>query len=273
MNTAGHPIHSTHAAARIVLIFTAVLAGVVTGLPAGLLASDGGSARAQERPPQQTGQEQERVLEPAPDKPASAEGGNSMIGSWELSNADHDKVCRLTFRADPAPGGSKLEVDRNCANLFPATRDVAAWSMDNFGNLRLINSRGGVAVELAEAETGIFDGFQPGEGRYILQSAAAAPVRSSEELIGDWGIARGTGKPICILTLAGDSAGGDAMVVRPKPGCDAFVTRFGPAAWRIDRGELVLSSVRGQSWRFEEDGANTWLRVPESTDPVLLVRQ
>jgi hypothetical protein len=269
-------------AARIGMFVAALLVGILTDFLAGCPAGDGGFARAQERMQekaparvQEPAQEhvQERAQEPAADKPAGAEGADPLIGSWELSNADHDKVCHLTFRADPVPGGRKLEIDRNCANLFPSTRDVTAWSMDNFGNLRLINSRGAAAVELAVAEAGIFDGIQPGEGRYILQSSAAAPVRSSEQLLGDWGIARGTGKPICILTLSGDSAGGDAMVVRAKPGCDTFVARFGPAAWRIDRGELVLSSARGQTWRFEEDDANTWLRVPESADPVLLVRQ
>jgi hypothetical protein len=126
---------------------------------------------------------------------------------------------------------------------------------------------------LTEAETGIFDGFQPGEGRYVLQSAAAAPVRSAEDMVGDWAIARGTGKPICTLTLANNAAGADGLALTLKPGCDPLVTRFGPTAWRFDQGELVLLSGRGQVWRFEENDANTWLRVPESPDPVLLVRQ
>ena len=52
-----------------------------------------------------------------------------------------------------------------------------------------------------------------------------------------------------------------------------LVTRFGPTSWRIDQGDLVLLSARGQTWRFEENDANTWQRVPESADPVLLVRQ
>jgi hypothetical protein len=115
----------------------------------------------------------------------------------------------------------------------------------------------------------------------VLQSAAAAPVRSAEELVGDWAIARGTGKPICVLTLANNPAasdknnpaGADNLSLKVKPGCDPFVARFGPTFWRIDRGDLILLSARGQTWRFEEDDANTWLRVPETADPVLLVRQ
>jgi hypothetical protein len=34
-----------------------------------------------------------------------------------------------------------------------------------------------------------------------------------------------------------------------------------------------LLSARGQTWRFEENDVNTWQRVPETDDPVLLVRQ
>ncbi len=209
----------------------------------------------------------------AQDSQPAGDAANAMVGSWEFSNADHDKICRFAFRAEAAPGGYKVDVDRNCASLFPSTKDVAGWSLDTYGTLRLLDGSGNTVIELTEAEAGIFDGFQPGEGRYVLQSAAAAPVRSAEDLVGDWAIARGTGKPICVLTLANSPAGADNLSLKVKPGCDPFVARFAPVFWRIDRGELVLLSARGQSWRFEEDDANTWLRVPETADPVLLVRQ
>lgn len=209
----------------------------------------------------------------AQDSPALSDAANAMIGTWEFSNADHDKVCRLNFRTEALAGGYKLDVDKTCAALFPSTKDVAAWTIDAYGTLRLLDARGVAVVELTEVESGIFDGFQPGEGRYVLQSAAAAPVRSADEMLGDWAVARGTGKPICILTLANSPAGVDSLALKIKPGCDALVTRFAPTAWRIDHGELVLVSARGQSWRFEEDDANTWLRVPESADQILLVRQ
>jgi hypothetical protein len=210
---------------------------------------------------------------PAQDPSPLSDAARAMIGGWEFSNADHDKICRFNFRADVVTGGYKLDVDKNCASLFPSTKDVAGWNVDAYGTLRLLDARGNADIELTEAEAGIFDGFQPGEGRYVLQSAAAAPVRSADDLVGDWAIARGTGKPICVLTLANNPAGADNLALKVKPGCDALVTRFGPTSWHIDKGELVLLSARGQVWRFEEDDANTWLRVPESADPVLLVRQ
>jgi hypothetical protein len=96
---------------------------------------------------------------------------------------------------------------------------------------------------------------------------------ASEDMTGDWAIARGTGKPICTLTLVNRPPGGERLSLEVKPGCDAFVAGFAPAFWRIENGELLLMSARGRAWRFEEDDANTWLRVPETADPVLLVRQ
>ena len=209
----------------------------------------------------------------AQEAPAAADAMMAMIGNWEFSNADRDKVCRFIFRPDAAAGGYKVDIDRNCAALFPSTKDVIGWTLDSFGTLRLLDKAGNGVIELTEAENGIFDGFQPGEGRYVLQSAAAAPPRTAEELVGDWGIARGIGKPICLLTLANNPASADNLPLKVKPGCDAFVARFGPVSWRVDRGELVLVSARGQTWRFEEDDPNTWTRVPESADPVILVRQ
>jgi hypothetical protein len=195
-----------------------------------------------------------------------------MIGAWEFSNADHDKICRFNFRADAVSAGQKLDIDKNCPSLFPSTKDIVAWAVDSYGNLRLLDGGGNAVIELTEVESGIYDGFQPGEGRYVLQSVAAAPVRSAEDMIGDWAIARGTGKPICVLTLASNSAGADSHALKLKPGCNSLVTRFGPTSWRMENGELVLLSPRGQ-WRFEENDANTWERVPEDPDPVLLVRQ
>jgi hypothetical protein len=211
------------------------------------------------------------ALAQEPTTPGDA--ANVMTGTWEFSNADHDKTCRFTFRADAVAGGYKLDVDRNCANLFPSTKDVAGWMVDSYGSLRLLDARGNAIIELTEAEAGIFDGFQPGEGRYVLQSAVAAPVHTVEDMVGDWAIARGTGKPICLVTLVNNPAGAENLSLKVKPGCDVFVTRFGPASWRIDRGDLVLISARGSTWRFEEDEPNTWLRVPESTDQIMLVRQ
>ncbi|HTP93572.1 MAG TPA: AprI/Inh family metalloprotease inhibitor [Xanthobacteraceae bacterium] len=223
----------------------------------------GGAARSQE--PQPAGE---------PAKPAG-NPADGVVGNWELSNADHDKACRLVFRADAGPGGNKLDIDKNCPNIFPSTKDIVAWSVDNYGNLRLLDAGGNAVLELTEVESGMYDGFQPEEGRYILQAAAATQIHSADEMIGDWAIVRGTGKPICIVTLANTAApaGSDNLALKIRPGCDPMVSRFGPTSWHMGNGELVLLAPRGQTWHFEENDANTWQRLPESADPILLVRQ
>ncbi len=208
----------------------------------------------------------------AEDAAGFSDAAGAMVGAWEFSNADRDKICRFVFRTDTLATGFKLDIDKNCAGLFPSTKDVVAWTVDNYGGLKLLDAGGNVAIELTEAEIGIYDGFEPGQGRYVLQSVAAAPLRSADDMVGDWAVARGAGKPICLLTLANSPAGG-GLTLKLKPGCDALVTRFAPTSWRFDDGELLLVSARGQTWRFEENDANTWERVPESPDPVLLVRQ
>jgi protease inhibitor Inh len=208
----------------------------------------------------------------APQNPAS-DAFHNMIGAWEFSNADHDKICHFNFRADTAPNGYKLDIDKNCPSLFPSTKNMVAWSVDNFGSLRLLDASGNSVVDLSEVETGMYDGFTPEEGRYILQAATSAPQLSASDVAGDWAVTRGSGKPICLLTLASNPLAGDILAIKVKPGCDASVMRFSPTGWRMDEGELMLISPNGQTWQFEQNDANTWQRVPESSTPILLVRQ
>jgi hypothetical protein len=213
-----------------------------------------------------------------PQSPPGAEDpANAMLGAWEFSDADHNRICHFTFRGEAASGGRRLDVDKNCASLFPSTKNISGWALNNYGDLSLLDSHGEAVIELTQVESGMYDGFTPGEGRYVLQTAASAPVHLAEDMVGDWAIARGAGKPICTLTLvnspANSTAGSGALTLRLKAGCDPLVTRFNPSAWRLDQGELVLLSARGQSWQFVETDPNTWQRVPESADPILLTRQ
>ena len=47
-----------------------------------------------------------------PDTPAPNDPVAAMIGNWQFSNADQDKVCHFVFRNDPAPGGQRFVVIR-----------------------------------------------------------------------------------------------------------------------------------------------------------------
>jgi len=216
---------------------------------------------------------------PSPSVPDAAAKGaandpvHAMIGAWEFSNADHDKICHFTFRGDAVPNGYKLDVDKNCPNLFPSTKNMAAWSVDNFGSLRLLDASGNSVVDLSEVESGMYDGFTPEEGRYVLQAAGSTPQLSAGDVAGDWAVAHGQGKPNCILTLANSPLSGNVLALKVKPGCgDSAITRFSPTGWRMDEGELMLMSPNGQTWQFEQNDDSSWQRVPESSIPVLLVR-
>ena len=205
--------------------------------------------------------------------PLSDEAKAMAGGSWELSNADRDKRCMIAFKTAPAAAGMKLDFDKACAEAFPFIKDIAGWSIAENDFLRLLDARGKSVLEFSEVETGMYEAPRPGEGILFIQAAAALgpPPKEAEQMIGDWGVVRRAGNPICTLTLANTAAGPD-LALKLKPGCDAFVTRFAPTAWQMDRGELLLKNARGQTWRFEESDAATWSRVPETAEPLLLVR-
>lgn len=199
----------------------------------------------------------------------------AIAGGWEISNADREKACNLTFKTDAAKGGFKVEFEKSCTTVFPATKDVEAWALVK-DDLRLLDARGRTVFEFTEVESGMYEAERNNEGLYFLQShASATPTssRTAEDMFGDWIVARG-GKAICTLSLTNSGAGGEAgYVLRVQPGCDNALTRLNPATWRMDRGELVLSSNNGQSLRFEEAEPNKWQRVPETPDGLTMGRK
>jgi hypothetical protein len=207
----------------------------------------------------------------AGDARAQSDAAKAMVGTWEFANADRDRVCTLTFRTDRAAVGMRLEFDRACTGHYPFVREIVGWTMAENDFLRLLDAQGKSVLDFSEVESGIYEAPRPGEGILFIQGAGAAgpALRTAEQVTGDWTVVRGAGRVICTLTLS-DTAAGSDFEVRVKPPCDAFVTRFGPATWQVERGELTLKSTRGQVWRFEESDEATWRRIPESTDPVIL---
>lgn len=203
------------------------------------------------------------------------ESAKSVVGTWEISNADRDRSCTVTLKSGAAQGNLALEWDRKCAEVFPYTRDIRAWRVGAREAIELLDAKGQVALELTEVEGGLYEGERPGEGLVFLQSLAAsgADELKPEDIAGEWSFTRGTGKPLCQITLTTTAAAQDARAVQVKPGCDALIARFGPVAWRLDRSQLVLVPARGEAWRFEERDPSTWRRIPEGREPLQLVRQ
>src|ERR1700676_4033477 len=199
-----------------------------------------------------------------------------MIGQWELATTDRSKTCVVTLKSDSTPQGLKLELEPGCAAALPFSKDIVAWSIKGLGDIvRLQNATGEAVVDFTEVESGIFEGLRTGEGVYILQNLAAARslAKSMDQMIGDWAMVRGNGLPICGLTLTNTEATPDNFQVFLKPRCDPFIASFAPAMWRLERGEMLLISAKGEAWHFEADDNAQWRRVPDSVDPLILVRQ
>lgn len=198
----------------------------------------------------------------------------SMAGAYEFSNADRDRRCTVDLKTDLAgAAGLKLEFDQACATVFPFVKDITGWTIDDSDFLRLNDAKGKPVLEMDEVEHGIFEVPRPGEGVLFLQSVAAVepPPPTVEQMAGDWDIVH-DGSKLCSLTLANKPAG-DGYALSVKPGCDAAIARFNPSSWQMDRSELLLMGVEDQTWRFEENDDKTWQRVPETPDPLLMVKR
>jgi hypothetical protein len=198
-----------------------------------------------------------------------------MVGQWELATTERSKTCVVTLKGDATPQGLKLELEPGCAAALPFTKEITAWNIKGLGDIvRLQDAAGQPVIDFTEVESGIFEGLRTGEGVYILQNLAAARslAKSMDQMIGDWSMVRGNGQVVCGLTLTNTEAAGDNFQVFLKPKCDPAVAAFAPAQWRLEHGQMVLMSASGQTWQFEADDNAQWRRVPDSADPLIMIR-
>ena len=197
-----------------------------------------------------------------------------MIGQWELATTDRSKTCVVTLKQEPASQGLKLELEPGCAAALPFTKGITAWNIKGLDIVRLQDAAAEPVIDFTEVEAGIFEGLRQGEGVYILQNLAAARslAKSMDQMIGDWSMVRGNGQAICGLTLTNTEAGQDNFQVFLKPKCDAAVAAFAPTQWRLDHGQMLLMSQSGETWQFEADDNAQWRKVPDSADPLIMLR-
>ena len=199
-----------------------------------------------------------------------------MIGQWELATADRSKTCVVTMKSDAVPQGLRLELEPGCAAALPFTKDIASWSVKGLGDIvRLQNKAGEAVIDLTEVESGIFEGNRSGEGIYILQNleAARSLAKSMDQMIGDWAMVHSDGQSICGITLTNNEANADNFQAFLKPKCDPAIAAFAPTQWRLDHGQILLIADSGETWTFEADDNAQWRRVPDSADPLILLRQ
>jgi hypothetical protein len=198
-----------------------------------------------------------------------------MVGQWELSTTERSKTCVVTLKGDATAQGLKLELEPGCAAALPFTKDITAWNVRGLDIVRLQDAAGQPVIDFTEVESGIFEGLRQGEGIYILQNLAAARslAKSMDQMIGDWAMVRGNGVVICGITLTNTEASADNFQVFLKPKCDPAIAAFAPTQWRLDHGQMLLLSARGDTWQFEADDNAQWRRVPDSADPLIMLRQ
>ena len=197
-----------------------------------------------------------------------------MIGQWELSTTERGKTCVVTLKGEPSSQGLKLELEPGCGAALPFTREIAAWNIKGLDIVRLQDAAGQSVIDFTEVESGIFEGLRTNEGVYILQNLAAARslAKSMDQMIGDWSMVRGNGQAICALVLTNTDAGQDNFQVFVKGKCDPAIAAFNPALWRLDHGQMLLMSAKGETWAFEADDNAQWRRVPDSADPLIMLR-
>jgi protease inhibitor Inh len=144
---------------------------------------------------------------PAPTA-ALSDPAKAMVGAWEISNAARDKRCAVSFKADPAPGGFKLEFEPPCT-VFPSLRDIGAWIMTPKEAVQLLDSKGTVILDFNEVENGMYEAERKGEGLYFMRTQAAikAETVSPEQMFGEWTLLQEAERPLCQLTLSNASNG------------------------------------------------------------------
>lgn len=58
----------------------------------------------------------------------------SFYGPWVIADSSGAKTCNVNLGDEPAIGGSVIDVDPGCAQVFPIMEEIAAWRlMENWG--------------------------------------------------------------------------------------------------------------------------------------------
>lgn len=216
------------------------------------------------------------LLSPVTAHAQDAPPASDLADAYQLANADGDRVCPMTLKADAAGGGYAISFDKAaCADAIDFTVDVTNWSPGAGASIRLLGAKGVLVAEFTEGVAGNYEALIEGKGVYFLTNLRLAdPAKQPQpaEQLGAWDAERTAGKPICRMTFTDEptDTGGNALKLAPD--CAASIARFAPVSWRIERGDLVLSSAKGEKLRFALRDGGGWTKVPESSRPLVLTR-
>ena len=200
----------------------------------------------------------------------------TLAANYELSSALGDRKCPVTLDAKPAGPGFTLVYDKTlCRPLFGFLGETVAWLPGIAGAIRFVNVGRRTVSEFTEGVGGRYEALRENDGVYFLanlQFVDPGEAPQFADLLGEWNVVRPNGPTICAVTLTDQSTGEDTFVVSVKAGCDQSITRFGPASWVLDRGDIILISAKGDRLRFGRQQEGGWAKVPDTPRPLLLAR-
>ena len=52
-----------------------------------------------------------------------------FLGDWSIQNEDGSKACKVTLSREATIGGLAIDVDPDCAKVFPVMDEVVAWRL------------------------------------------------------------------------------------------------------------------------------------------------
>ncbi len=204
------------------------------------------------------------------------EAVRALAANYELANADGDRKCPMTLDAKAAGPVLALVFDRTaCVALFAFLGDVAGWLPGPAGSIRLMRANARPVLEFTEGVGGTYEGIREGDAVYFLTNLqysdpAAAPQFA--DLVGAWNLSRPGGPAICRISLTDEPAASESFAVRVDANCDATVARFGPVAWRLERGDVLLLARNGDKLRFGRQEGGDWAKIPDTPRPLVMSR-
>jgi hypothetical protein len=200
----------------------------------------------------------------------------ALASNYQLADAVGERRCPIVLEARTAAPGFALVFDKAvCIPLFGYLAEVTAWQPAPAGGIYLVNGKGTVIAEFTEGVGGVYEAIRENDGVYFLSNLRVADPGTFVQLtdmVGDWNLRRPQGPPLCRITLTDEPAGEERFALRVGEKCDAAITSFGPVAWRLDRGDLVLISGKDERLRFGRNDEGAWSKVPDRPRPLLMTR-
>ena len=232
------------------------------------------------------------------------------VGVWTLSTPGTARQCRLQLRADPSATGQAIAMPPGCRRAFPILAAVRSWSVPDGAHLALNDEVGANVLMFAETGDGrLAAARETSEAAFVLTAlgprrdaaAAASPNAAQEELTtptlpaasappaavaaplrapptvagisGHYAVMRGSRDTGCMVTLEDAGRAAATLKARLAPACrDQGIIVFDPVGWSLKAGHLVLAARRGHTAIFSEDEAGTWVKDPETGQPLGLKR-